>query len=389
MDYSNKMKSHMNTYNRKKDVFKHGKGVWLYDDCNHKYLDFVSGIATNSLGHSPDIIRDTLIEQSSKLLHISNLYWNIPQLELVDYLVKKSDHKDVFLCNSGTEAVEGALKLSKKFGKQISNTKNKIIYFKNSFHGRSIGALSVTGQKKYQEIVTPLLSNTICINLDNYDEIITNITEDTCAVIMEPIQGEGGLITVSNKTLKLIRDLCNKNNCLLIFDEVQCGIGRTGTFYAYESTPVIPDIICLAKGLGGGLPIGAIVANEKASVFSPGDHASTFGGNPLVSAVSSKVVSTIGDDKFLLEVNNKSKYIKEKLYKLIDKYPIISEIKGKGLLLGVDFKEKRNDIINKLYDKRVLVVGASDKTLRILPPLNVKYDEIDYFFEVFESCLLE
>lgn len=387
MSYKTKMDTHMSTYKRKDNIFSYGKGTWLFDNNNSKYLDFVSGIAVNSLGHSPDILVDVIKEQAEKLLHISNLYWNEPQLDLCDYLIKKSNHKDVFLCNSGTEAVEAALKLSKKYGKSKSPEKNQIVYFKNSFHGRSMGALSVTGKKAYQEIVTPLIPNTLCITLDDISNIDSYVTDKTCAVIIEPIQGEGGVNTISNSVLKTIKNSCTSNDALLIFDEVQCGIGRTGTFFAYESTEVIPDIICLAKGLGGGIPIGAVLANDKASVFTYGDHGSTFGGNPLSCSVANKVVNTVGEEAFLKEVTDKGEYLISKVQSFKEKYGIIKKIKGRGLLLGVDFTVEANEIISEMFNNKILLVSAGANTVRLLPPLNVSYDEIDYFLNSFEKVI--
>lgn len=387
MDYTMKMKTHMPTYKRNENYFTHGEGSWLFDHSGEKYLDFVSGIAVNSLGHSPEALTHVIKEQSDKLLHISNLYWNQPQMDLTYDLIEKSNHKDVFLCNSGAEAVEGALKLARKYGKSISPDKNQIVYFKNSFHGRTMGSLSVTSNANYQNVATPLVPQAIPVSLEDNDEIKSSINNMTCAVIVEPIQGEGGIITVPQSTLKLIKELCIKNDALLIFDEVQCGIGRTGSFFAYENTQVIPDIVCLAKGLGGGLPIGAVVANEKASVFTPGDHGTTFGGNPLVSAVAHTVINIVGKKEFLNEVTEKGHYIMDAMNNLKEKYPVIGEIKGKGLLIGIDLAEQRNTVISMMYDEKVLLVGAGSQTMRILPPLNVSYMEIDHFIEKFEKVI--
>jgi len=378
----------MNTYKKKPTIFTKGKGSWLFDEQGNGYLDFVSGIAVNSLGHSPDILIDVIKDQSEQLLHISNLYWNKPQLELSQLLIKQSNHDSVFFCNSGTEAVEGALKLSRKYGKSISSDKTEIVYFKNSFHGRSMGALSVTGNSKYQEVASPLMPDTNLISVADHDQIKESITEKTCAVIVEPIQGEGGILTIPNNTLKFIKTCCETHNALLIFDEIQCGVGRTGTFFAYETTHVIPDIVCLAKGLGGGVPIGAVIANEKASVFVPGDHGSTFGGNPLVCAVANKVTEIISEPLFLSEVTKKGHYITEQLNNLKDIYPTLVKIKGRGLLIGVEIKDNViSKIVEDMYSEKVLLVTAGTNTLRILPPLNVSDEDIDTFISKFEIVL--
>lgn len=384
--------THMNTYKKKPTIFTKGKGSWLFDDQGNGYLDFVSGIAVNSLGHSPDVIIDVIKDQSEQLLHISNLYWNKPQLELSQLLIEQSNHESVFFCNSGTEAVEGALKLSRKHGKSISSDKTEIVYFKNSFHGRSMGALSVTGNDRYQEVASPLIPNTNSISVEDHKQIKEAITNKTCAVIVEPIQGEGGILTIPNDTLKLIKSCCEAHDALLIFDEIQCGVGRTGTFFAYETTEVIPDIICLAKGLGGGVPIGAVIANEKASVFVPGDHGSTFGGNPLVCAVANKVTEIISEPLFLSEVTKKGHYIIDKLNNLKDNYPTLVKIKGRGLLIGVEIKDNViSKIVEDMYNEKVLLVTAGTNTIRILPPLNVSDEDIDTFISKFElvlSCLI-
>jgi len=380
--------THMNTYKKKPTIFTKGKGSWLFDDQGNGYLDFVSGIAVNSLGHSPDVIIDVIKDQAEQLLHISNLYWNKPQLELSQLLIEQSNHESVFFCNSGTEAVEGALKLSRKYGKSISPDKTEIVYFKNSFHGRSMGALSVTGNSRYQEVASPLIPKTNSISVEDHKQIKEAITEKTCAVIVEPIQGEGGILTIPNDTLKYIKSCCETHDTLLIFDEIQCGVGRTGTFFAYEATQVIPDIICLAKGLGGGVPIGAVIANEKASVFVPGDHGSTFGGNPLVCAVANKVTEIISEPLFLSEVTKKGHYISEQLNKLRDNHPTLVKIKGRGLLIGVEIKENViSKIVDDMYSEKVLLITAGTNTLRILPPLNVSDEDIDTFISKFEFVL--
>lgn len=373
--------SHMETYQKKKEIFVHGHGVWLYDKDNEKYLDFTSGIAVNVLGHTPKVIFNAIKKQGSKLLHISNLFWNQPQIDLANLLIEESDHKDVFFCNSGAEAVEASIKIARKYGKKINKNKNKIIYFENSFHGRTMGALSVTSNTLYQDVATPLIPNTVKLSLSNIDLIESSIDELTCAVIIEPIQGEGGIISISNDVLIRIQKKCNEFKALFIFDEIQCGIGRTGNFFAYKNTGVIPDLICLAKGLGGGLPIGAVISNEKSSILKPGDHGSTFGGNPLVCAVAIEVVNIVSNKNFLDKVKIKSLYLKNKLAELKSKYPVIKEIRGEGLLLGIVIDSSTKEYVDELYKNKILVVGAGQNVIRILPPLNVTIEEIDIFLD--------
>ncbi|QZY54980.1 aspartate aminotransferase family protein [Crassaminicella profunda] len=380
----------MNTYGRFDVTFEKGLGSKVYDTKGKEYIDFVCGVAVNCLGHSHPSINKVLNEQSNKLIHVSNLYWNIPQINLAKKLAVYSDHDQVFFCNSGTEAVETGLKLARKYGKLQSSTKNTIIYMKNSFHGRTLGALSVTGQEKYQKDFMPLMKGIKAVSFNNIKDLKENINEDTCGVIIEPIQGEGGLIKAEKGFLQEARALCDQFDALLIFDEVQCGIGRTGTLFAYESFGVIPDVICMAKGLGGGFPIGATLANQKASsAFSPGDHGCTFGGNPLACAVSLAVLEELVDKGIVDEVNEKSGYFVEKLEILKSKYNVIEDIQGMGLMLGIKVNIEPKSIVNKCFEKGLLLVGAGKDVVRILPPLNVKKEEIDEAFEILENVLAD
>lgn len=381
----------MNTYNRFDVEFVKGSGTKLYDAEGNEYLDFVSGVAVNCLGHSHPSITKTLFEQSKSLIHISNLYYNDKQNNLAEKLIDLSNHDKVFFCNSGTEAVEGAVKIARKYGKVKSGSdKNSIIYMKNSFHGRTMGALSVTGQPKYQESFKPLIGGTIEAQFNNIDDIKEKINSSTCAVIIEPVQGEGGIIQADIDFLKELRKLCNEYNALLIFDEVQCGIGRLGDFYAYQKFGVIPDVICLAKGLGGGFPIGAVIANNKAAeVISPGDHGSTFGGNPLACAVSLTVINELISGGIIDEVDKKAQYFKDKLEKLKEKYSYIDEICGKGLFIGLKLNIEPKKIITKCFEKKFLVIGAGKDVLRLLPPLNVSYDDLDKCVSILDDVFFE
>lgn len=381
----------MNTYGRFEPVFNKGKGIYLYDENDNEYLDFVSGIAVNALGHCHPKIAETLKKQGETLIHLSNLYWNDKQNKLAGRLVELGDLDSVFFCNSGTEANEAALKLARKYGKSISPDKNKIIYMKNSFHGRTMGALSVTGQGKYQEQFKPLIGAVLECEYNDIEDFNSKINGEVCAVIMEVIQGEGGLIQVEEEFLKNVRELCDENNAILIFDEVQCGAGRLGTFFAYQKFGVVPDIVTMAKGLGGGFPIGAMLSRGKASsVLVPGDHGTTFGGNPLACAVALTVVEELVDGGILGEVDKKSEYICSKIKELMEKYSSIEKINGMGLLLGIKLASvEAKDFVTKAFEKGFLVVGAGNNVVRVIPPLNATYEELDKGIEKIAEVLDE
>lgn len=381
----------MNTYGRYDVIFEKGAGCRVYDINGKKYLDFVSGVAVNCLGHSHPAVVKAIREQSEKLMHISNYYWNAKNIELADKLVSYSDHANVFFCNSGTEAVEGAIKLARKYGRvKKGKDKNVLIHMENSFHGRTMGALTVTGREKYQKDFTPLIGGVKSAVFNDIESLKKVMDENTCGVILEPIQGEGGIINADVQYLKQVRELCDKYDVVLIFDEVQCGIGRSGKLFAYQKFGVIPDVICMAKGLGGGFPIGAFMANEKtAGTLVPGDHGSTFGGNPLGSAVGVAVLNELIDGGIIDKVDSKSEYFKNKLSELKDKYDVICEIKGMGLLLGISVRVEPKVIINKCFEKGLLLVSAGSDVIRFLPPLNVEEKEIDEAITILEEALKE
>lgn len=381
----------MNTYGRFDVVLEKGLGAKVYDINGKEYIDFVAGIAVNALGHSHPAIAKTLAEQSQKLMHVSNNYWTSSQLELAETLAKYSDHDQTFFCNSGTEAIEVALKLARKYGKTYgSQEKTEIIYMDNSFHGRTMGALSVTGQPKYQKDFMPLVPDTTPVEFNNTKSLQEAISERTCAIILEPLQGEGGIVEAEIEFLKEARKLCDQFNALLIFDEVQCGVGRLGSLFAYQSYGVIPDVICMAKGLGGGFPIGACLATKKAaSAFVPGDHGNTFGGNPLACSVGLTVLDELMNNHVLENVEKSSQYLVEKLNTMKEKYPIIKNIQGKGLLLGIKVEGNPKDIVNKCFEKGLLLVGAGKDVIRVVPPLNVSKEDMDAMLTIFEAALEE
>ncbi|WP_010236774.1 aspartate aminotransferase family protein [Clostridium arbusti] len=381
----------MNTYGRFDVIFEKGKGARLFDSKGKEYIDFVSGVAVNCLGHANDKIVKTIKTQAEKLMHISNYYWNQNALDLAEKLCENTDHQKVFFCNSGTESIETALKLSRKYGRTFgTESKNEIIYMDNSFHGRTMGSLSVTGQPKYQENFRPLIGNVKSTKFNDMEDIKGKINDNTCAVIVEPIQGEGGIVCAHKEYLQLLRDLCDKYNALLIFDEVQCGVGRSGKLFAYQKFGVVPDVICMAKALGGGFPIGAVLAKEKAaSAFVPGDHGNTFGGNPMGTAIGLCILNELIDGKVIDSVDEKGEYIKSKLVKLQEKYSCIKEIRGMGLLIGMQLNVSTKTVISKCFEKGLLLITAGPDVVRILPPLNVKNKDIDDAFEIIEEVFKE
>ncbi|MDP4177609.1 MAG: aspartate aminotransferase family protein [Bacillota bacterium] len=381
----------MNTYGRFDVVFEKGNGCRLYDVNGNEYIDFISGVAVNCLGHSNPAIVKTISEQSATLMHISNYFWSTKLLELAEKLCSYSDHQQLFFCNSGTEAVEVGLKLARKYGRlKGGENKNEIIYMNNSFHGRTMGALSVTGQGKYQDNFRPLIGNVKEVKFNDIESIKSVISENTCGVIIEPIQGEGGINPVDKKYIKELRALCDKYDVLLIFDEVQCGMGRTGKLFAYQQFDVIPDVICMAKGIAGGFPMGAALATEKAgSAFVPGDHGNTFGGNPLACSVSLTVLHEIMEGGVLENVNEKSKYFINSLNKLKEKHSVIKEVKGMGLLLGISVSINPKDIIDKCFENKLLLTRAGSDVIRLLPPLNVEEEYIDKAVEIIDKVITE
>lgn len=383
-----KIKGIMPTYGRQPVCFVKGKGIWLIDDLGECYMDMVSGVAVNALGHSSQVIIDALNEQAKELIHVSNLYWNKPQLDLADKLLSLSggDFKDVFFCNSGAEALEGAIKLCKKAG--MKQNKSKLLFMNNSFHGRSTGALAITGQPKYQAPFGALLPDCISVDFNDVEQlthILSTFGDDIAGVFVEPIQGEGGVLTIQDDFLKIINNFCKEKGAIMVFDEVQCGAGRLGTYFAYQSFGVNPDVICMAKGLGGGVPIGAIIANEKASVFEKSDHGSTYGGNPLMCAASLAVTGKITEEGFLKHVSDVSEYLIEQ-FALLKANGLIKEYRAKGLLLGIVVDEP-NKLVQAAHEQKLLLVAAGNNTVRVLPPLNITLEEAMEFVELLKYTL--
>ena len=367
-------------YNRKKISFKYGKGSYLYSTDGKKYLDFVMGIAVNSLGHAHPSLIKTINNQSKKLWHVSNAF-QIPEGEnLAKKLCKKTFADYVMFQNSGAEATEAAIKVARRYFFSIGKpNKNRILCIKNSFHGRTLAAIYASGSKKMTEGFGPKVKGFDHFIFGDHKALEKKITKDTAAIMVETIMGEGGIKVIPDFCLKELRNLCDKKKILLILDEVQCGIGRSGDFFAFEKSKVKPDIVPIAKGIGGGFPIGAVLMNKKvAAGMTPGTHGSTFGGNPLAMSVGNKVMDIVSNKKFLNNVKKLSKYFLLNLNKIKEKYPsIIKQIRGRGFLIGIQLHQDQTNFIKKLMENKLLTIRAAENVVRILPPLNVKKSEID------------
>tara|TARA_B100000989_G_scaffold265628_1_gene218628 strand:- start:731 stop:1897 length:1167 start_codon:yes stop_codon:yes gene_type:complete len=372
-------------YNRKKISFKFGKGSYLFSNDKKKYLDFVQGIAVNSLGHSHPKLVQTIKIQSKKLWHVSNAF-QIPEGEkLAQKLCKNTFADYVMFQNSGAEATEAAVKVARRYFYSIGKpNKNRILCIKNSFHGRTLAAIFASGSKKMTEGFGPKIAGFDHFKFGNHNSLKKKVNKNTAAIMVETIMGEGGIKVIPDWCLKELRNLCNKKKILLILDEVQCGVARSGDFFAFEKSKVKPDIVPIAKGIGGGFPIGAVLMNKKvASAMTPGSHGSTFGGNPLAMSVGNAVMDIVTKKIFLKNVKSLSKYFFENLKKIKIKYPkIIKEIRGKGLLIGIQLHKDPTKFIKKLMDNKLLTIRAAENVIRILPPLNVKKKEIDFALKV-------
>ncbi len=370
-------------YNPMSMVIKKAHGVNVYDTEGNKYIDLTSGIAVNCLGHTPRGVQKVIKKVSSKLIHCSNIFCNEYTLTLASKLVKLTGYEKVFFVNSGAEANEAALKLARRVAYDVyGEDKNEIISFDNSFHGRTFFSVTVGGQESYSNGFGPKPAAITHIPFNDTETFKKTISDKTCAVILEPIQGEGGILKADDDFLKTVRELCDKHNAALIFDEVQTGVSRSGTFYAYEQTPVKPDILTSAKGLAAGIPIGAVLTMDKfASHFGPGSHGSTFGGNPLACAVGSYVVDVVSDKKFLDKVNETSLYIRQCIDKLNEKYHVFKGVRGEGLLLGLvlddKFSGKSGVLQKKCFEQKLLTLVAHGDVLRLAPALNIKKSAVN------------
>jgi len=381
----------MNTYASYPIVIKQGKGAHVEDINGKTYLDFVSGIAVNSLGHRDDGYVAAITEQLNQFSHCSNLYLNMPGIKLAEALISNGEFDRAFFSNSGTEAIEAALKLSRKYAKKHKGENcTTILTMSNSFHGRTYGALSATAQTKYHQGYHPLVPDFQTVTFNDIESVKSVDPKSVAAVIVEPIQGEGGIHVVDENFLRQLREYCTKENIVLIFDEIQCGIGRTGKFFAHQNFDIVPDLIALAKGLGGGFPIGALLAKEQfAAAFEPGDHGSTFGGNALACAAALECVTRIEKPAFLESVHQRSERLRNALKKMQAAGNGIVAIRGLGLMVGVELEFLGKPIIQSCMTNGMLIVGAGDKVLRLLPPLTVTDKEVDQAIEILSKVLAE
>ena len=382
----------LHTYNRFPVVFERGEGCYLYDTEGLKYLDFAAGIAVNALGYHYPGYDEALKAQVDKLTHISNLYYNVPMTEAGEKLVRASGMSKAFFTNSGTEAIEGALKAARKY----AYTKNgnadcyEIIAMNHSFHGRSMGALSVTGTAHYREPFEPLIGGVKFADFNDLDSVKALVNEKTCAILTEVVQGEGGIYPADPEFLKGLRELCDEKDILLIFDEIQCGMGRTGEYFAWQGYGVKPDIMTCAKALGSGVPVGAFVLGEKAAAMSltPGDHGTTYGGNPFVCAAVSKVFDIFEQDHILEHVRELIPYLEQKLDELVEKYDCVAERRGKGFMQGLVITGRPvGEIVTKALEEGLLVISAGKDVLRMVPPLVIKKEQIDEMIDILGDCL--
>ena len=385
--------SYVPVFNRYKIVLDHGDGAYAWDSNGKKYIDFLGGIAVNVLGHNYKPLVHAVAEQAGKMIHCSNLYYTQPQADAAAKLVKLSGLGKAFFGNSGAEANEGAIKIARKYAHSIDPEKSQIITAWNSFHGRTLATLTATGQPHYQEGVGPLPDGFDYVHYNDADELEAMMSGKTAAVMLETIQGEGGVYTPENDYLKKVRALCDKYHALLIFDEIQAGIGRAGTFFAYEKYGVKPDIVTLAKGLAGGVPIGAfIVTDEVAGAFKPGDHGTTFGGNPLACAAANVVLDTVPQADFLSHVEETGAYFKGKLESMQQKYPaLIKEVRGTGLILGAELSsaEHGRDIVNACLEKGAIINCTAGKVLRFIPPLIITKEQVDEVMGILDGVLIQ
>jgi acetylornithine/N-succinyldiaminopimelate aminotransferase len=378
-------------YNRKKIAFKYGKGSYLFSTDGKKYLDMLSGIAVNSLGHAHPKLVKTIRDQSKKLWHVSNAF-QIPEGEkLAKKLCQKTFADYVIFQNSGAEATEAAIKVARRYFYSIGKpNKTRILCIRNSFHGRTLATIFASGSKKMTEGFG-YVGGFDHFDFGDHKSLKKKITKNTAAIMVETVLGEGGIKVIPDWCLKELRKLCNKKKILLILDEVQSGVGRSGDFFAFEKSKVKPDIVPIAKGIGGGFPIGAVLMNKKVALgMTPGTHGSTFGGNPLAMAVGNTVMDIVSTKKFLNNVKKSSKYFFSKLNKLKEKYPrTIKEIRGRGLLIGIQLHTDQTKFIKKLMDNKLLTIRAAENVVRILPPLNVKIKEIDLALKIIDKVCSE
>ena len=382
----------LHTYNRYQIVWDKGDGVHLYDLYGREYLDFVSGIAVFALGYNNKAYNDALKAQIDKVIHTSNYYYNVPAIEAARKIKKISGMDRVFFTNSGTEAIEGAIKAARKYAYlKDGTTDHEIIAMNHSFHGRTMGALAVTGNPHYREAFEPLIGNIKFAELNDFDSVMAQVTDKTCAIIFETVQGEGGIYPATEEFMSKVKALCEEKDILLILDEIQCGMGRTGYMYAWQRYGIKPDIMTSAKALGCGVPVGAFMMTEKVAQNSltSGDHGSTYGGNPLACAAVSKVIDLFEEENILDNVKEVGEYLAGKLDELVLKYDFVKEHRGLGLLQGLECDKPVAGIINKALDKGLLLINAGTHVIRFIPALTVSKENVDEMITILDACLAE
>ena len=382
----------LHTYNRYQIVWDKGDGVHLYDLDGREYLDFVSGIAVFALGYNNKAYNDALKAQIDKVIHTFNYYYNVPAIEAARKIKKISGMDRVFFTNSGTEAIEGAIKAARKYAYlKDGTTDHEIIAMNHSFHGRTMGALAVTGNPHYREAFEPLIGNIKFAELNDFDSVMAQVTDKTCAIIFETVQGEGGIYPATEEFMSKVKALCEEKDILLILDEIQCGMGRTGYMYAWQRYGIKPDIMTSAKALGCGVPVGAFMMTEKVAQNSltSGDHGSTYGGNPLACAAVSKVIDLFEEENILDNVKEVGEYLAGKLDELVLKYDFVKEHRGLGLLQGLECDKPVAGIIHKALDKGLLLINAGTHVIRFIPALTVSKENVDEMITILDACLAE
>jgi acetylornithine/N-succinyldiaminopimelate aminotransferase len=382
-------KAIMNTYGRQPLVLVKGEGCRVWDDTGKEYLDFVAGLAVCNLGHAHQEIAKAAASQLTQLVHVSNIYYTTPMVELAEALVELSFADRVFFANSGAEVNEGAIKLARRYSRErFGEGRHRIISMDNSFHGRTFGALSATGQSKFWQGFEPLLPGFVFVPFNDLDAVAKAIDETVCAVMLEPVQGEGGVNLPSPVYFKGLRQLCNEKGLLLILDEIQAGLGRTGKLFAYENFGITPDIMTLAKGLANGLPMGALLATKDvAAAFVPGTHASTFGAGPVVAAAAKTAISLLSRSEFLAKVREQGEFLQGKLTALKNQLPVIKEVRGLGLMWGIELNQEGADVVTACRERGLLVNCTQGNVIRLLPPLVVTNQELDTSLAILRESL--
>ena len=383
-------KALLHTYNRYQIIFDKGEGVYLYDLNGKKYLDFCAGIAVFALGYKNEAYNQALKDQIDKVIHTSNYYYNVPAIEAAKKLQKVSGMDRVFFTNSGAEAVEGAIKAARKYGYlKDGQTDHEIIAMEHSFHGRTMGALSITGNPKYREAFQPMIGNIRFAALNDFDSVLSQVNDKTCAIIFETVQGEGGIHPATEEFMKQVKQLCDEKDILLILDEIQCGMGRTGSMFAWQKYGIKPDIMTTAKALGCGVPVGAFLMTEKVAQNSlvAGDHGTTYGGNPLAAAAINKVLDLFEENHIIENVNTVGEYLEKRLDELVEKYDFIETRRGYGLMQGLVFNCPVGPFIQKALDSGLVLINAGANIIRFIPPLIITKEHVDEMMTILESCL--